>query len=141
MGHRPSVEGKNEVAPVSITAFEKPFHIATVGEKMDLKVNTQVQASSKPTLRYELVPESQDIKAGGDVESRPASVLRKKKRGFKGDSLSIQLPDVEGAFRVFVYLEADGWVAYGNVPVYVKAAPPGARPRKLIQMQTYSQLP
>lgn len=134
-------KGTNEAAPVSITAFEKPFHIATVGDEMEVKVNATMPASTKPTLRYELVPESQDIKAGGDVESRPTSVLRKKKRGFKGDSFSLQLPDVEGAYRVFVYLEANGWVAYGNVPVYVKAAPPGARPRKMIQMQTYSQLP
>lgn len=130
-----------DAPPVSLKAFDKPFHIAEAGEKLDLKLTYAVAPGQKFKLRYEILPESQDIKAGGDVESRPVSVARKKLRAFEGETLSVKLPEVEGAYRVFVYLDADGWVAYGNVPVYVKPRAPDARPRKFIQMQTYSQLP
>lgn len=131
----------SEAPPVSLVSFGQAFHIAEAGEKLDLKLTKAVAPGQKFTLRYEIIPESQDIKSGGDVENRPVSVVRKKIRSFTGETLTVKLPEVEGAYRVFVYLDAAGWVAYGNVPVYVKPAAPGARPRKFIQMQTYTQLP
>jgi len=134
-------KGSAEPAPVSFISFEKPFELAEVGEKLEVKFNTAVLNGKKVTLRYEILPESQDIKAGGDVENRPVSVLKKKIRAFDAHSIQVSLPETEGAYRIFVYLELDNWVAYGNLPVYVKPAKPGSRPRKFIQMETLSELP
>jgi hypothetical protein len=133
--------GSNAPAPVSLKAFEQPYLLSKSGEKISIPVALQSAGAQKPVLRYEIIPESQDIKAGGDVESRPPSLARKKIRSFDASELQIKLPDAEGAYRIFIYLEQEGWVAYGNVPVYVQPLPPGSRPRKIIQFETFSQLP
>lgn len=134
-------QGSEIAAPVSLIAFDQPFLLAEAGQKLELKFSKASVENKKVNLRYEILPESQDIKAGGDVESRSISLAKKKMRAFDANSIDVTLPETEGAYRIFVYLELEDWVAYGNMPVYVKPIKPGGRPRKFIQMQTYSQLP
>jgi hypothetical protein len=133
--------GTQEAAPVSLLAFDQPYILTKTGERVEVKLNMKKTSSKKGALRYEIIPESQDIKAGGDVENRPPSVTRKKLRSLDWDFLSVKMPIVEGAYRIFIYAEAEGWVAYGNVPVFVQPLPAGDRPRKAIQFETFSQLP
>lgn len=128
-------------APVSLQAFSTTHLIARVGDKVDVDFTMQNAGDKKPVLRYEIIPESQDIKSGGDVENRPPSLSRKRVRSYAGETLTIKMPEVEGAYRIFIYLDAGGWIAYGNLPVFVQPLPPGGRPRKLIQLETFSQLP
>jgi hypothetical protein len=133
--------GTQEPAPVSLQAFEQPYLLTKSGGIVEIKLNLQQSGTQKGKLRYEIVPESQDIRAGGDVESRPASVIRKKFRSLNHDFLAVKMPMLEGAYRIFIYADVEGWVAYGNVPVFVQALPAGERPRKVIQFETFSQLP
>lgn len=73
------------------------------------------------TLRYEweLLPESTDIRAGGDVEARPEAVpLNIVSQD--GGTLAIRVPRREGPYRMFVYAyDGHGNVATANFPFYV----------------------
>ncbi len=75
----------------------------------------------KMTARWELLPESTDLKNGGDRESRPqpipASVVEKNVH-----EAVLKTPKMEGPYRLFLYL-SDGHnkVATANIPFYVKS--------------------
>ncbi|MDX1419952.1 MAG: hypothetical protein R3181_08295 [Rubricoccaceae bacterium] len=73
------------------------------------------------TLRYEweLLPESTDIRAGGDAETRPDAVdlsIVEQDRGL----LAVRAPRREGPYRMFIYAyDGHGNVATANFPFYV----------------------
>lgn len=72
-------------------------------------------------LRYdwELLPESTDIRAGGDAETRPDAVPLDTVRREDG-TLVIRAPRIEGPYRMFVYVyDTSGNVATANFPFYV----------------------
>jgi hypothetical protein len=75
----------------------------------------------KLTARWELLPESTDLKNGGDRESRPeaipASIVVKNL-----NEAILKTPKKEGPYRLFLYL-SDGHnkVATANIPFYVKS--------------------
>ncbi len=72
-------------------------------------------------LRYvwELLPESTDIRAGGDAEARPDAVAIDQVRQ-QGGTLVIRAPRQEGPYRMFVYAyDGQGNVATANFPFYV----------------------
>jgi hypothetical protein len=72
------------------------------------------------TYRYELLPESTDLKTGGDRESRPAPIAgRLPARAAARTTLTA--PAAAGAYRLFVYA-TDGHdnVATANIPFYVQ---------------------
>ncbi|PJJ60016.1 glycoside hydrolase family 2 TIM barrel-domain containing protein [Hymenobacter chitinivorans] len=72
------------------------------------------------TYRYELLPESTDLKTGGDRESRPAAIPGLLPAGAKGQT-TLQAPTQEGAYRLFVYAyDGKDNVATANIPFYVK---------------------
>ncbi len=72
-------------------------------------------------LRYEweLLPESTDIRAGGDAEVRP-DAMRLDIVVQEGGTLAVRAPRREGPYRMFVYAHDDhGNVATGNFPFFV----------------------
>jgi len=73
------------------------------------------------TYRWELLPESTDLKNGGDRESRPAPLPELVVPQGPGQAL-LQAPAQAGAYRMFVYAsDGHGNVATGNIPFYVKS--------------------
>lgn len=69
---------------------------------------------------WNVVPESNDIKAGGDAEAAPMPVqgLWKKR---SQQSAIFRAPHVPGAYRVFVQVnDAQGNYGYANIPFLVK---------------------
>ena len=73
------------------------------------------------TLRFEweLLPESTDIRAGGDVETRPDAV-RLNIVDQEDGMLAIRAPRRDGPYRMFVYAyDGNGNVATANFPFYV----------------------
>ncbi|HEX8504239.1 MAG TPA: hypothetical protein VF630_02640 [Hymenobacter sp.] len=73
------------------------------------------------TYRWELLPESTDLKSGGDRESRPAAIPGLVANESAGKA-ALQAPAQAGAYRLFVYAsDGQGNVATGNIPFYVKA--------------------
>lgn len=71
---------------------------------------------------WEVVNESQDIKSGGDAESRPPAVkgLGMKK---KGNTVTFRAPAEEGPYRLFLFAyDGNDHYAYTNIPFYVLPA-------------------
>jgi hypothetical protein len=72
------------------------------------------------TYQWELLPESTDLKQGGDRESRPAPVAGSLPTGAKGQT-TLTAPAQSGAYRLFIYThDGHGNVATGNVPFLVQ---------------------
>jgi hypothetical protein len=72
------------------------------------------------TYRYELLPESTDLKSGGDRESRPVAIPGLIPADAKGQT-RLTAPTQEGAYRLFVYAyDGHDNVATANIPFYVK---------------------
>ena len=71
--------------------------------------------------RWEILPESTDIKSGGDKDSRPAPVEIVIKPGSKEGVLNFKAPRKEGPYRLFAYIyDGNGNAATANFPFYVK---------------------
>lgn len=71
--------------------------------------------------RWEMLPESTDIKSGGDAESRPEPVKIVVKPGSENGTLNFKAPKKEGAYRMFAYIyDGNGNAATANIPFYVR---------------------
>ncbi|WP_324678766.1 glycoside hydrolase family 2 TIM barrel-domain containing protein [Hymenobacter sp. GOD-10R] len=72
------------------------------------------------TYRWELLPESTDLKTGGDRESRPAPIPGLIPASAKGQT-TLTAPAKEGAYRLFIYAyDGHDNVATANIPFYVQ---------------------
>jgi hypothetical protein len=85
--------------------------------------------------RWHIVPESTDIKAGGDAESAPLPVagLFKSKQY---DKAQFRAPKTEGAYRLFYEVnDGKGKCAYGNIPFYVVPPKAGDQPARFVKFK------
>ncbi|MFN8208993.1 MAG: glycoside hydrolase family 2 TIM barrel-domain containing protein [Bacteroidales bacterium] len=72
------------------------------------------------TYRWEIMPESTDLKDGGDLESRPGPIAGLFTEPV-GSELEFTTPETPGAYRIFVYvLDGKGHAATANIPFMVK---------------------
>ena len=70
-------------------------------------------------VRWEFLPESTDIGAGGDPEERPETIrgLEEEK---DGETLVFRAPETPGPYRLFTYLVTDqNRAAVANIPFFV----------------------
>lgn len=72
------------------------------------------------TMRCELLPESTDLKTGGDRESRPTAIPASTiVQNF--NHAVLKTPTQEGAYRLFIYIsDGKNKVATANLPFFVK---------------------
>jgi len=72
------------------------------------------------TVRWELLPESTDLKEGGDHESRPTAIPGRV-HSESVDKATLTTPTKAGAYRLFLYV-TDGHnnVATANIPFFVR---------------------
>ncbi len=97
----------------------------TTDERERLTFEATVTDPEGADLRYkwELLPESTDIRAGGDAEDRPDAIRIDTIRE-KDGTLVMRAPRKEGPYRMFVYAyDDDGNVATANFPFYVGTPP------------------
>ena len=72
------------------------------------------------TYQWELLPESTDLKQGGDRESRPTPLAGAIPAGAAGQT-TLTAPTRPGAYRLFLYAhDGHGNVATGNIPFLVQ---------------------
>ncbi|MFM7728586.1 MAG: hypothetical protein ACKO7B_17945, partial [Flavobacteriales bacterium] len=109
-----TIDGKNAHESIMLTADKKYETLAQIidpeGDKLKGK--------------WLIVPESTDIKAGGDAETAPTPVsgLFKDK---SAATATFRAPRTEGAYRLFYEgTDGNGHCAYANIPFYV--VPPAA---------------
>jgi hypothetical protein len=88
--------------------------------------------NDKLTYTWELFPESEDLKIGGDVESKPQPIKNRIK-GKSSDKVQLKAPAKEGRYRVFVSVTDGVKMAYANVPFYVTYNPQTAQPKVSLQ--------
>jgi len=88
--------------------------------KVSFKINASDPDGDKLQYRWEIIPESTDIKSGGDKESRPEPVTVPIKVNENG-LLEFKAPRKEGPYRLFAYIyDGNGHAATANFPFYVK---------------------
>jgi hypothetical protein len=75
----------------------------------------------KMTTRWELLPESTDLKNGGDRESRPVAIQVSVVEKNLNEAV-LKTQKTEGPYRLFLYI-SDGHnkVATANIPFYIKS--------------------
>ena len=119
------IDGKQAVESIMLTAEKKYSANAIVTDPE----NDKLQA------RWQIVPESTDIKAGGDAETAPIPIngLFKDKSVESG---SFRAPKAEGAYRLFYEVtDGNGHCAYGNIPFYVVPAGSGEEPARMVKFK------
>ncbi|MFN3939268.1 MAG: glycoside hydrolase family 2 TIM barrel-domain containing protein, partial [Chitinophagales bacterium] len=106
------------------------LHNQVKGDTILLEANNTYFASvdvtdpdgDKLKFKWEVIFESQDIKSGGDAETKPASVKGLSMRKM-GNEIRFRAPAAEGAYRLFFYAyDGQGNYAYQNIPFYVLPA-------------------
>ena len=90
------------------------------GAKNTVVADIEDQDGDEMKVTWEFLPESQDIKSGGDLEMRPESleglVMRQK-----GGEMTFRSPIRSGAYRLFIYVhDPSGKVATANTPFLVE---------------------
>lgn len=105
------LDGKTRKESVYLRAgqsYEAEAFVESFGQKVDYV--------------WEVVPESDDIKAGGDAESEPEALYSLIKKA-RGNTAQVKAPKKEGSYRLFLYAKTpERKVAYANVPFYVLPA-------------------
>lgn len=90
------------------------------GKTYEAKAFVKDPDNDKLITRWEVLPESTDLKTGGDHESRPepmAGLVLSNSH----EKATITAPDKEGAYRLFLYvMDGHNHVATANIPFYVK---------------------
>ena len=106
-----TIEGKDRYESV----YLDPGRYYSVSMKVSDPNNDEL------TYKWELLPESRDIKSGGDKESRPDAVeIKFKGESNKGD-IVFRAPKKEGPYRLFVYIyDGNGKAATANFPFYAR---------------------
>lgn len=89
-------------------------------QNVEFKIDTTDPDNDPLKYRWEILPESTDIKSGGDKESRPEPVEIVIKPGSKDGTLNFKAPKKTGAYRLFAYIyDGNGNAATANFPFYV----------------------
>lgn len=105
------------------------------GDKAEAVIYVSDPDNDPLHFSWELVPESNDIKSGGDAESRPAPVtgISGMKRG---NRFRFRAPANEGAYRLFVYAyDGKNNYAYANIPLYITPREPEDGNARFIQFK------
>jgi hypothetical protein len=90
------------------------------GEKVEVLAALNDPDGQQLDLRWELLPESTDIKAGGDKESRPEAMAVKINAQDK-DTFIFSAPKRKGAYRLFLYAyDTEEKAVSANFPFYVE---------------------
>jgi hypothetical protein len=85
--------------------------------------------------RWHIVPESTDIKAGGDAETAPTPIGGLF-RSRSASNATFRAPKNEGAYRLFYEVtDGHGHCAYGNIPFYVVPPAAGEEPARFVKFK------
>lgn len=109
--------------------------ILAPGEKYDVKLFALDKNRDKLNYRWELYPESTDLKTGGDAENKPPLIYGHVKKS-KTQSAILKAPVNEGRYRLFVFVDDGKKMAYMNLPFYVQNDPSAVSGKVRFKLQT-----
>lgn len=105
------VDGKKATQSVYLTA-NKTYNV---------KFDVHHPNNEAFTIRWEFLPESTDIKSGGDREARPTPVADLVVKDNGAGVMEFKAPVKSGAYRLFAYATTNAHkAAVANFPFYVK---------------------
>lgn len=86
------------------------------GEEYTAKAWARSFDTANINYTWEIMPESNDLKMGGDFENRPETITK-----LNSNPVSFETPAKPGAYRLFVYItDENGNAATGNIPFKVE---------------------
>jgi hypothetical protein len=89
------------------------------GQSYPVKVQTSDPEHDPLSYRWEVLPESTDLKTGGDFESKPKAQPGLIQAPTKAET-ALKAPATPGAYRLFVYVfDGHNHAAHANIPFYV----------------------
>lgn len=95
--------------------------IVKKGDKVDVQLDFTDADNDVVSVDWELLPESTDIKAGGDKEDRPDAILGAVNYNMSTGQAKLSVPSQSGPYRLFVYIkDKAGKVATSNIPFLVE---------------------
>ena len=94
------------------------YQSVKVDRRSIIEVNIDAFDPNYDKLSYhiEIVPESTDIKAGGDVENAPTAVFQKV---FSNSKFKVKAPSKSAKYRLFVVIKDGEKGATANIPFLV----------------------
>ncbi|MDF2176886.1 glycoside hydrolase family 2 TIM barrel-domain containing protein [Aliiglaciecola sp. CAU 1673] len=93
------------------------------GQLVSVELSYTTGDKEEVAIQWEILPESTDIKAGGDPERRPKARDIEFVSGHQPGHMQFKVPVQPGPYRLFVYVEnAAGKVANANFPFFVEQA-------------------
>lgn len=124
---------------LKINAQRKEDNITIAAEEtFEVYADCADRDEDRLKFKWLIIPESTDIKAGGDAETAPLPVLNSVVRK-KGKTAFLRAPAKEGSYRLFLVItDGHNHYAYENIPFYVVAREPGAEPSRAIRFKKLS---
>ena len=107
-------------------------------EKYNCSVAVSDRDNDALTYKWLIIPESTDIRSGGDAEQAPVAVngLFVKR---KGKQATFRAPEKEGAYRLFIFVyDGKKHYAYANQPFYVMPRDPEMGQGKFVTFKKLS---
>lgn len=99
------------------TAYDNPY--TGPGELITFEARAADPEGEPLRYEWELLPESTDIRSGGDAESKPEAVALSVVKQENGD-ITIRAPRKRGPYRMFSYVyDGHGNAAAANIPFFV----------------------
>jgi hypothetical protein len=122
------INGQNKFSNVTLVAEEK-YPASVLAKDID---------GDNLDIEWMIIPESTDIKAGGDAEAAPIAItgLFVKR---KGSDAVFRAPVAQGSYRLFVFIkDGNGHYAYDNLPFKVIARDPAMGPGRGVSFKHLS---
>jgi hypothetical protein len=103
--------------------LKRYYQLEETDQSVLFKIQLEDPDNDNLKVVWKLIPESTDIKAGGDQEKEPTEIFGAITKTSLTEA-KLKLPDRPGAYRVYVFVyDRNDHVAYGNVPIYVPKVP------------------
>ena len=106
-----------DINGLTINSFDA-YQSVKVDKRSIMEVNIDAFDPNDDKLSYyiEIVPESTDIKAGGDFEKAPTAIFKKV---FSNSEFKVKAPSKIGKYRLFVVIKDGEKGATANIPFLV----------------------
>jgi hypothetical protein len=94
------------------------------GQRYTAKAAVEDPDRDPLNFSWEIMPESTDLKSGGDWESKPKSLPELIANPKQGE-VELTAPAKPGAYRLYVYAyDGQGHAAHANIPFFVEGGAP-----------------
>jgi hypothetical protein len=111
--------------------------IVEAGDRCTARINATDPDSDNMKIRAFIIPESTDIKSGGDAESAPVPVSGLNVKIKNGD-VTFFAPTAVGSYRLFVFAyDKKGGYGYENIPFKVNAPSDNSRTKRPVAFKHY----